>query len=446
MPTIVSRVKVREIVVHLPCLTAHDRETIEAKRETCGNYDAMRLLLDCLKRRENWPEQFIQALEACEHMVIAAEIREEYNVLRGIRDPAHGSPSQTVVTAHVHPAPPAACASVQDTTEVPVVVPVAAGPPEPSTADPPEVSQSPAVEPPQPVAGEPPAPRTPSPSPETPPPRAAASPPPQIEADAHQEPEENSELETEEVCGNGDSRATDTPPLDSTSLTNSDVTDGSFFTLTPEKLPVQDSNPPDAKVAPSSTQMETTPAVDTVNAIDDVDGGLALCDDASLFLSKPGELLSVQPFNHGGSTIHVPNSPLVAPYSGDSCRLEMSKSRADALSARPCQENGDTLNHSEPEENHYESPCGSVVVNEGHIAEEPSMQNLEGQSSPWPAQNANGDAGKAVESAPLSSAAAVTAPKQDPKLKRSLSTKAAYISMAAGVATCAVLVGWRFMK
>lgn len=43
----------------------------------------MVLLLSCLKRRESWPEQFIEALEACEQMTLAAEIRAEYNALRG---------------------------------------------------------------------------------------------------------------------------------------------------------------------------------------------------------------------------------------------------------------------------------------------------------------------------------------------------------------------------
>lgn len=112
MPTIVSKVKVREIVPHLPCLTDHDRvgtpsyslieqntswsdksvglcfsplppqENIEAKRETYGNYDSMVLLLDCLKRRDNWPEQFIAALEACDHLLLAQEVQREYNALR----------------------------------------------------------------------------------------------------------------------------------------------------------------------------------------------------------------------------------------------------------------------------------------------------------------------------------------------------------------------------
>lgn len=43
----------------------------------------MVLLLDCLKRRENWPEQFIAALEACDHLTLADEVRREYDALRG---------------------------------------------------------------------------------------------------------------------------------------------------------------------------------------------------------------------------------------------------------------------------------------------------------------------------------------------------------------------------
>lgn len=43
----------------------------------------MVLLLDCLKRRENWPEEFITALEECNHSAIAAEVRNEYNALKG---------------------------------------------------------------------------------------------------------------------------------------------------------------------------------------------------------------------------------------------------------------------------------------------------------------------------------------------------------------------------
>lgn len=42
----------------------------------------MVLLLDCLKRRDNWPEQFIAALEASEHLVLAQEVQREYDALR----------------------------------------------------------------------------------------------------------------------------------------------------------------------------------------------------------------------------------------------------------------------------------------------------------------------------------------------------------------------------
>ncbi|KAJ0008661.1 hypothetical protein NQD34_016076 [Periophthalmus magnuspinnatus] len=132
MPRIVTKVEPREIVVHLPCLTDHDREVIEAKRETCGRFDAMVRLLDCLKRRENWPEQFIAALEACEHRTLAAEIRAEYDALRGINNsnPPPTPPAANVVTAHVHPTPsaphlphPGPTASAPPPQDVPSKVP-----------------------------------------------------------------------------------------------------------------------------------------------------------------------------------------------------------------------------------------------------------------------------------------------------------------------------------
>lgn len=51
----------------------------------------MALLLECLKRRENWPEQLIEALEVCEQPSIAAEIRAEYNALRGVNSKSASS-------------------------------------------------------------------------------------------------------------------------------------------------------------------------------------------------------------------------------------------------------------------------------------------------------------------------------------------------------------------
>uniref|UniRef100_A0A3B3BTL2 Mitochondrial antiviral-signaling protein n=1 Tax=Oryzias melastigma TaxID=30732 RepID=A0A3B3BTL2_ORYME len=131
LPTIASRVKVREVIVHLPCLTSHDRENIEAKRDTNGNHDAMVLLMECLKRRENWPEQLIQALEACEHTMLASEVRAAYEALTGVNSNA-GSPPGTVVRAHVHPPPAASSPSVPDSGAAvappPEVPPVPADP------------------------------------------------------------------------------------------------------------------------------------------------------------------------------------------------------------------------------------------------------------------------------------------------------------------------------
>ncbi|XP_060938609.1 mitochondrial antiviral-signaling protein [Limanda limanda] len=219
MPAIVSKVKVREVIVHLPCLTTHDRENIEAKRETNGNYDGMVLLLDCLKRRENWPEQFIEALEACEHTTIADEIRAEYDALRGNSNPS--SPSSTVIRAHVHPAPsashlpvPESGAAAADAAADAAPPAEASAPPEPDAQAPlqPEAQSSAAVQaslpeavpPPEPVPEPPqatqievvPPPTTPPPSPVTP--HTPASTPPR-EGNAQQEPEENSESDIQDI-------------------------------------------------------------------------------------------------------------------------------------------------------------------------------------------------------------------------------------------------------
>uniref|UniRef100_W5KUI4 Mitochondrial antiviral-signaling protein n=1 Tax=Astyanax mexicanus TaxID=7994 RepID=W5KUI4_ASTMX len=103
-----STIKVREIIPHLHCLTLTDREEIEAKREVAGNYNAMQVLMDCLRRRENWPEQFIRALNEIDQQSLANEISDAYDKIRGIKSP---TPAASVVSppapAHV-PAPAAA--------------------------------------------------------------------------------------------------------------------------------------------------------------------------------------------------------------------------------------------------------------------------------------------------------------------------------------------------
>ncbi|XP_010773650.1 mitochondrial antiviral-signaling protein isoform X2 [Notothenia coriiceps] len=505
MPTIVSRVKVREVMIHLPCLTSHDRENIEAKREVRGNYDGMVLLLDCLKRRENWPEQFIEALEACEQPILAAGIRTEYDTLRGTNTPA--------------PAEPLAQASP------PLEIPVQPQAPPSAEAKVPEV-----VSPPQPTQGEV------EPPPSTPPP----------ESNSHQEPVENLESDIEDVSGDdaampdqvsaGNSEVlidavappqppaeeleTETPsiqdPVETTTTTtttsteisppqspspsqmNSDVTDGSsFLTLTPEKPPVQDTTPPvDMKPAPfllpeetseplatqvieSSPQTETEAAPSPLPVAAETD--TPICDDSSVCLSKPGPLLSIHPQQDAIPAIPEQREP-VQLYSGNSEHLEISDAASEAVTssllpacsttvntALPCQENGIAPNLSEPVENHYESPCESldmqVLENVGHISEEPSILDLDGQSSITRAQIMNGDAAKEIIPAPPVSTNTVLSvntpsgenclpseptpadispePKtlQNPE-KKSNNTK--YILTAAGVGACALVMAWRF--
>lgn len=120
MAVLSSKVKVRDIVGYLPCLTITDREEIEAKRESAGNYCAMMVLLDNLRRRENWPGQFITALQQIEQTALANLISDAYNNIRGIH------------TAPV-PAPAPAPASAPASAHVPAAsVPI----PAPSPAEP----------------------------------------------------------------------------------------------------------------------------------------------------------------------------------------------------------------------------------------------------------------------------------------------------------------------
>ncbi|KAL0969537.1 hypothetical protein UPYG_G00228600 [Umbra pygmaea] len=74
-----SRLKATDLITHLPCLTASDRDEISAKKDFAGNYSAIVLLLDLLQKRLNWPEQLIQALEDVEHPDLAEGLRTEWN-------------------------------------------------------------------------------------------------------------------------------------------------------------------------------------------------------------------------------------------------------------------------------------------------------------------------------------------------------------------------------
>ncbi|XP_042624631.1 flocculation protein FLO11-like [Cyprinus carpio] len=126
-----SAVKVRDILPHLPCLTLTDREEVEAKRETSGNFTAMQTLLDSLRRREKWPDEFITALRNCEHRELADEISATYDRIRGITNNAAPTPRPA-------PAPAPSYTSAGATTAVTTatVHTVPANTPPPSGGDP----------------------------------------------------------------------------------------------------------------------------------------------------------------------------------------------------------------------------------------------------------------------------------------------------------------------
>lgn len=233
----------------------------------------------------------------------------------------------------------------------------------------------------------------------------------------------------------------------------------------------------------SQTQNKATTSTPSAAVVIDI----SLCDDASVSLSKPGQLISMQPLNRSSPATTSP----VEPYSGNSDRLQMSDSAQDtAVSASDfassaettvftlengCHEKDFPLKNNQPEENHYESPCQSlgtqeVLENVVHVAEEPSVPNLDGQS--LGPQIVNGEAAKEIIFSPPTTTgdavsslncpsgenchrseptqsdttAEMTTP-QDPKEKIALRTQThttKYILTAAGVGACALLMAWKF--
>lgn len=188
--------------------------------------------------------------------------------------------------------------------------------------------------------------------------------------------------------------------------------------LTPEKHPVQDTAPPDTAVIPPAQrpvensdptiQVRAEPCLEDLRQPPTQPTGapcwrpVAGADGPVLSYSdefcKPGVLQSV--------SIHSE-----ALYSGDSNRLEISCSvqspeaaapapvvctsvsqdPSPAAGPVPCQENGVLEEHAsstrnEPEENQFDSTCQSsledqeVLTNVGHVYEEPSVLNHQGQT------------------------------------------------------------------
>lgn len=223
-----------------------------------------------------------------------------------------------------------------------------------------------------------------------------------------------------------------------------------------------------------------------------------LCDDNTVCLSKPGELVSINAQDHQSPTI--PAFDLQQePYSGNTDRLEVSDAvladpessghipscSADdptimsTVSPPPCEGNGlavEHLNHNEPEEIHYESLSLSSLENQEvlthavEVSEEPSILNQDGQSLTPQAQICNGEAAEepasppptytttadsvsnsnscfAENCRPSDSAPADYIPElktlDDPEKKsppHTLSPNTKYVLTAAGVGVCALLM------
>ncbi|RXM28165.1 hypothetical protein EOD39_9994 [Acipenser ruthenus] len=70
------------------------QEEINARNDMCGNHVAMQKFFDCLKRRRNWPSEFIKALKRLEQDDLASELEQEYTRLinpqkpDGVPDPS----------------------------------------------------------------------------------------------------------------------------------------------------------------------------------------------------------------------------------------------------------------------------------------------------------------------------------------------------------------------
>lgn len=216
---------------------------------------------------------------------------------------------------------------------------------------------------------------------------------------------------------------------------------------------------------PAAAAVSPLPAVAVMDA--------SVNDELSICMSKPGQLISIQPQNHDNPAVPAHNQP-VEPYSGNSQRLEISEAASDAVTSAPvpaCQENGVAPAHNEPEENHYESVCESseVRVNVGHVSEEPSILNLDVQVPAPQAQIVNGEAAREISqreaaadtlsgsntasgesccpSEPATAAITPqrkTLPEEEKKKLASHTLTSKYIMTAAGVGAFALLMAWKF--
>ncbi|XP_049595995.1 mitochondrial antiviral-signaling protein isoform X2 [Syngnathus scovelli] len=358
----------------------------------CGNSDSMVLLLDCLKRRENWLEHFIRALDMCEHGAIAAEIRAEYDKFQGASNSAPSSPPTGVVKVHVDPAPSAAHLSGSETSSPSQA---ATSPSCPPQADPKPEIQTLAPAPP-PVSEQP-----------------LASSASETDMDPLESSESNKAVPEEvsfycdaslesgqvaELCDTSPCDVIESPPK---SPINLDLTD---VRQSPEKHPVQETAATVEKLTPAAVTLPpgdilealaTQIIVENCSATGSPASPVLSTATASMCLSTPRTLTSISPQDDPNSNDAVSGSS-ADPYSGDTDRLEISEDN---------EEDG-------------------VRVNVVHISQQSSVLNSDGQSA------VNSFSAKEVQA-------------EKPSPRGALPANGKFIATALGVGVCALLVAWK---
>ncbi|XP_048853001.1 putative uncharacterized protein DDB_G0290521 isoform X2 [Brienomyrus brachyistius] len=358
LPRYVDKLKSMEIMVHLPCLMQSDRDEITAKKESKGESEAVVLLLDCLKRRENWADDLIEALRSCEQWELASELEKEYESLKVRPTKSGGTPASVPATAPVLRHTVSNLPEHAATEAVPAV-------PAPSGTG----HSAPLPSPFQAASAD----KGITPN-HTDTLSGPGEPTSQVSASPHvTQPGVTEEVKNASVVSASSPQE---------SLTGKPVQDTNPTDVHPNPFPklIQTSNPGNDQVTdnhphaePSQARQAQRTARPTASSADlnqaNNPATSISTDDAmseEMYFSKPGTLRahSAERYRYFDNQ-RAAESVEEEPYSGNSDRLEMSE----------------TVQHPEPEENSYESLLDSqdVHVIEGHVTEEIPVLNHAGQ-------------------------------------------------------------------
>ncbi|XP_078080053.1 uncharacterized protein LOC144500648 [Mustelus asterias] len=95
-----------ELLPHLPCLTQMDQEKINATAKHEGNEAAVPILLDFVRRRNNWERQLINALRTKEYYDLADDLEYKLESLGPRRNVAVSPPNRAAAHSSLVPAVP----------------------------------------------------------------------------------------------------------------------------------------------------------------------------------------------------------------------------------------------------------------------------------------------------------------------------------------------------